>query len=209
MADRDGDQGPCAAFVISLESSEDGSITFSWPVIEGQDAVIWEIVDATGSLVAARMVETFVATSDHVDLLALAGPGSYTITVHAFGEGVGNLCDDVATVEVGSDGPVHWGPAAGACDIQLMAPLGTIANGLQTFFWSDVEGAESYALTLRNAEGTLVAMGGISAPSTSLTLDASAASIGPGTIFDVSIDAIQPDGGVWCSDSARVERDGS
>ena len=171
--------------------------------------MIWEIVDATGSLVAARMVETFVATSEHVDLLALAGPGSYTLIVSASSESEGTLCDDVVTVEVGSDGPVHWGPAAGACDIQLVAPLGTIANGLQTFFWSDVEGAESYSLTLRNNEGTLVAMGGISAPSTSITLDASAASIGPGTIFDVSIEAIQPGGGVWCSDSARVERGGS
>ena len=206
--DRDRDPGLCGAFVISLESSDDGSITFSWPVVEGQDAVIWEIGDAIGSLVAARMVETSMGTSEHVDLLALAGPGSYTLIVNASSETEGVLCQDRTTVEVGRDGPVHWGPAA-ACDIHLVAPLDTMANGLQTFFWSDVEGAESYSLTLRNGEGTVVATGGISAPSTSMTLDASVASIGPGTFFDVSIAAIQPGGGVWCSDSARLERGGA
>jgi len=206
--DRDRDPGLCGAFVISVETGDDGSITFSWPVIEGQDAVIWQIVDPTGSLAAARMVETFIATSEHVDLLSLAGPGTYTLIVSASSETEGTLCEDTTTVEVGADGPVGWGPAV-ACDIHLTAPLETIADGLQTFFWSNVEGAASYSLSLRNDAGAVVAMGAISAPATSMTLDTSIASIGPGTAFDVSIEAIQPGGGVWCADRVHVERPGA
>ena len=195
----------CADFMINVDAVADNSVSFSWPVIEGMEGAIYSINDASGALVAARMMMPAENNSETVD--GLDG-GMHRITVNAWTESEGYLCTAETVVEIPGeegDGPVHWGPAA-ACSISFTAPTDTIANGLQTFFWTSVEDAATYRLQLFNADGALVASGGISAPATSMTLDTSEGSIGPGTNWRATIDAYDSSSEIWCSSSVSLTR---
>lgn len=186
------DESPlCADFAISIDSTEGGTVIISWPAIEGADAAIISVNDSAGDLQYARMVhDTLTQTIDFYGWGADAG-APYTIRVAVGAEESGySLCVD--TTEVGrapeggsetdeDDGPVEWGPAADdPCEVAMVAPLETMANGLQTFFWTDVPEAESYRLRIYGQYDTVVAEGVIAAPATSLTLDVSEAAIGAG-----------------------------
>lgn len=197
------DPSVCDAFAVTVDEVDYSRITFSWPTVEGMEAVIYEVVAPDGTLFAARMMELSLGNNETVDVLT-GGSGSYTIRVHAWTEAAGYICEDTVVVDV-ELGPVDWGPAVG-CDIALVAPTSSMANGLQTFFWTDVEGAASYRLRLYNETGAVVAEGAMSAPATSMTLDASTASIGPGSMFVVTIEALQADGTSWCLYSIHLTR---
>lgn len=207
------DPGLCGEFAITIdELTEGGLLTFSWPAVEDTLGVVYEIVDQTSELIAARLVETAIGTSDTVDLSLMGtGPGEYTIIIHALTEEEGYVCHDETTIELEGIGPVEWGPAAedDECTVELVAPLETIANGLQTFFWSDVPGAESYWLRVYGQFDSVVAFGTIAAPATSLTLDVSEAAIGAGyggeEDFFIQINVMRGDES-WCSTGVRVRR---
>lgn len=95
------------------------------------------------------------------------------------------------------------------CEVALVAPVGTMANGLQTFFWTDVPGADSYRLRIYGQFDAVSAEGVISVPATSMTLNVSQASIGAGYAggneFYVQLDVIR-DGVRWCVTGNRVTR---
>jgi len=113
------------------------------------------------------------------------------------------LCEDEALVEIPPLGPVEWGPAV-VCSVTLLAPTEAIANGLQTFFWSEVPEATTYQVKIMNSSSVLVS-GRIAPPATSLTLDVSEAAIGPGTNFRIFVEAYTGPGEL-CTDSVSVTR---
>lgn len=208
------DNPVCAEFSISVDRNAEGVVTISWPAVEGADSAIVSAHDEAGELVYARMIVG--AFTDTIEFpLWSSGPGTFTIRVSVGSEGAGyNLCVRTIAVEVSGGGPVPWGPAAGddddsVCQITIIAPLHTIANGLQTFFWSEVPGADSYRLRVYGQFDVARADGVISAPATSMTLDVSEAAIGVGygggNEFYVQINAYRG-GDSWCSSGVRVTR---
>jgi len=202
--DETTDTGPCADFQVVAEV-DGGEIIFSWTLVEDAQAVIWSLLDERGSLLGARMVDVGMGTTDAVNVTAW-GLGRYTIIVEAWAEELGTFCAREVTVEVDELGPVEWGPGAGEeCSIRLEAPRDFIANGLQTFFWSVVPGAEGYEVHVSNSSDTLIASASVGAPATSLTLDTSEGAIGPGTEFYLRVFALRG-GEFWCMDGAIVQR---
>ncbi len=169
--DSPDDDPVCGAFGITVDSNEGGTVTISWPAIEGANTAIVSAHTDTGTLIYARMVHDVL--TDSIDFMALGGePGVYTIHVSVGSEELGyDLCGDTIAVDAEGMGAVPWGPAAGddddTCEIAITAPIGTMANGLQTFFWTEVPGAESYSLRVYGEFDVIVATGAISAPATS------------------------------------------
>ena len=200
----------CADFHVHAIPHEDGVVTVTWSDVEGADAAIVSSTDETGALTFAQMVED--ATSLHIDYASMGIVGGVqTIRVTVGSEELGyDLCADTVTAEV-TLGPVEWGPAESddeapeACTIQLTSPRDAIANGLQSFFWTPVEGAESYELHISNDRDTLILSAAVGAASTGVTVNVGEDAIGPGTEFYIRIFALR-DGAFWCSDGAIVER---
>lgn len=199
----------CADFAISVDSNDEGVVTISWPAVEGATHAYVSAADDTGTLVYARVVEDTTETIEFP--LWSSGPGTFTIRVSIGSEDPDFVtCADTIAVETSGGGPVPWGPAAGdECFVDIVAPRDTIANGLQTIFWTDVPGAESYWLRVYGEFDAVVASGTISAPATSITLDLSEAAIGVGyggsDDFYLQIDAMRG-GERWCANGVRVTR---
>ncbi|MFC1961352.1 hypothetical protein ACFLYO_11670 [Chloroflexota bacterium] len=208
----------CDDFLLRATIDEDDVIRVDWSPIPGANAAIVAYYDETGALMHAHMVNDVFETGYDLGLWGHA-PGVYTIVVSVGSEELGyELCHDATTVTYAGDdaeGPVDWGPAAGdeetadECVIDIVAPRETMANGLQTFFWNDVPGAESYWLRIYGQYDSVAAEGVIAAPATSLTLDVSEASIGVGYSgepdFYVQVNAMR-DGESWCANGVRVMR---
>jgi hypothetical protein len=196
----------CAEFGISVDANTDGIVTVSWPSIEGANAAIISATDEEGALVYARMVEDTL--TDTIDFPAWdAGPGTYTIHISVGSEDAGySLCADTIAVTVEGEAPAGDDDE---CVVDIVAPRETMANGLQTFFWTDVPGAESYQLSIYGEFDNRVAAGSITAPATSMTLDVSQAAIGVGysggNDFYIQINAYR-DGASWCANGVRVTR---
>ena len=203
----------CPDFGLTLELVRERMLTVRWSAVEGANAAIIAINAEDGALLYARMVVDVL--SDEIDLALWGiGPGTYTITVTVGSELLGyNLCGASETLVVEGEGPVEWGPAAGEgdaeCTVAIVAPTETIANGLQTIFWTEVPGAESYRIRVYGQFDSVVADGAISAPATSMTLDLSEVSIGAGyggeDDFYIQVDAYR-DGDRWCANGVRVRR---
>lgn len=206
------DFGECADFAIGVEISEHSVVTVTWPAVEGATAGIVSMTDETGAIVYARMVTD--ALIDTIDLNWWGiGPGTYDIRVTVGSEVLGyNVCGDLYTLEFEGQGPADWGipeELPEECAVDIIAPRETMANGLQTFFWTDVPGAESYRLRVYGQFDATVADGAITAPATSLTMDVSEASIGAGyggeDDFYIQINAYR-EGESWCANGVRVLR---
>lgn len=203
--DSPDDDPLCGAFGISVDAQDGYTVTISWSAVEGANAAIISANDDLGGLVYARMVvDTLTDTFD------VPGGGIYTIRVAVGAEDAGySLCVDTIAIEVEGEGPVHWGDDDDECEVAFVAPLDTIANGLQTFFWTDVPGAESYRLRIYGQFDSVVAEGVISAPATSLTMDVSLAAIGVGygggNDFYAQLDVMRG-GERWCVTGQRVTR---
>ncbi|NDJ78877.1 MAG: hypothetical protein GYB65_21710, partial [Chloroflexi bacterium] len=179
--------GPAVDCTVELvaprETMANGLQTFFWSDVPGAhhyNLRVWR----DGDMVANGTVSA-PATSLTLDVSeASIGSGTeFTIAIEAFLDAGGaNSCWD--SVDVVRDTPA-WGPAPGECRVELLAPLDTIANGIQTVFWSEVPGAHTYRVLVQDEAGSTVAQGSIGAPATSLTLDMSEGSIGPGTQFTI------------------------
>ncbi len=204
-----GDPTICADFHVQAVMHGDGVVTVLWPEVEGAQHAIISSVSESGELTYARMVEgVFSVNIDYAELGVTGGVQTIYVSVGA--EGVGTLCEDSTTVDV-QLGPVEWGPAfeddapPEECSIHLESPRDTIANGLQTFFWSAVPGAEAYELHISDSGDSLIATVGVDSHTTSVTFDTSEATIGAGSTFFVRIFALRG-GEFWCADGASVER---
>jgi hypothetical protein len=94
------------------------------------------------------------------------------------------------------------GPAAGQVDCLALAatsPLGGMAYGANTFYWTAAQGATSYRVNVYDENGALVASGDANAPNTSLTLDVLG---GAGFSYSWEVSALV-DGQLACT-TARV-----
>ena len=200
----------CADFRVSIDANDDGLVTFSWPLVEGAEGAIWQLSHEDGAH-AERLVEG--VTSDTVNLRDLADSGAFRLVVHAWSAADGYICTAEVTIELEGpptepepdpDGPGQVVPFA--CSIRLESPREGMANGLQTFFWSPVEGATGYRLRIYNEGSALVAEGTVAAPATSMTLDVSTAAIGHGFTFTVAIEALRS-GEHWCVDAVTQMRE--
>ncbi len=208
-----GDETLCADFRITVVPHDDGTVTVIWPEVEGAGYAIVSSTDETGALTYARLVEgETVHTIDYAGM-GIVG-GVQTIYVSVGTEGVGELCRATTTTEV-ELGPVDWGPPEGgeggdggegeACTIHLIAPREAIANGLQTFFWSAVPGADTYRVHVSSNLDSLLLAGAVPSSSTSITLNVGEDVIGPGTEFFIRVFAMRGDD-YWCVDGVIVER---
>ncbi len=203
-----GPESTCEGFQLLAAISDDGTVTVSWPEVEGATAAIVSSTNESGELTYARLVEG--ATSETIDYAArgITG-GTQTIHVDVGSEELGYaLCTGTLTVDI-TLGPVEWGEGEDdlpeECSITLESPRDIIANGLQTFFWSDVPGADGYELRISNSSDTLIMTTGVPGTSHSVTVDTSDAFIGPGTEFYIRIFALRDDA-YWCIDGVIVER---
>jgi hypothetical protein len=199
----------CADFAVSTVNEEDGTITVNWTAVEGSDYTTLAVYDqTTGEFLFGQRVEAGIDTTNFDLAMWGLDPGPYTIEVAANASGVPEpLCVEAVTVE-------YEGEALpGECEIDILAPRETIANGLQTVFWTpvpgDVEEGVRYELWVYGEFDARVAAASVMAPATSLTLDLSEAAIGAGYAgendFYLQINAFRGDER-WCSNGVRVTR---
>ena len=198
----------CAGFHLTATDNGDGTATITWTAVEGANAAIVSSTDESGALVYARMVEGTTSDTINYAELGITG-GVQTVRVTVGSEELGyELCGDSVSFEL-NVGPVDWGEGADdlpeECSITLESPRDVIADGLQTFFWSDVAGAEGYELHISNSSDSLILVAGMAASSHSVTINTSEAVIGPGTEFYIRIFALRDDI-YWCMDGVIAER---
>ncbi len=127
---------------------------------------------------------------------------TWTLRVAAMNASDMLLCTDEATVTFESE-IEHVVPYV--CDITLLSPREGMTNGLQTFYWTPVDGATSYRVRVYDESGAVVAEGTVDAPATSLTLDVSTGVIGGGFTFHVAVEALRY-GEHWCVDAVTELR---
>ncbi|MBI5960454.1 MAG: hypothetical protein HY866_17060 [Chloroflexi bacterium] len=198
----------CAGFGISVDREESGTVFLSWPQVEGANAAIVSAVSDTGTLIYARMVIDIL--TDVIDFPFWGAiTGTFTIHVTVGSEELGyNLCADSVVVNL-EEKPTEGEEPAEECTVDMIAPRGTMANGLQTFTWNDVPSASSYTLRIYGQFDAVVANGTTAAPSTSMTIDVSEAAIGLGyggsNEFYAQIDVFRG-GERWCANGVRVVR---
>lgn len=212
--DRPDDTGICADFDARVDvgapgTAQEGLVTVGWTEVEGVDHTIVAIFDETTDelLLGQRVEAGFTETTIDFALWDLpSGPFSAVVRIYPPGSD-DPLCEatvpfDYVTIELPEE-----------CAIDIVAPRETIANGLQTVFWTavpgDVELDVVYALWVYGQFDARVADGRVDAPATSLTLDLSEAAIGLGyggeNDFYLQINAFLGDER-WCSNGVRVVR---
>ena len=190
-------QEACENWWFEIHNNTGTSIDLVWPVYPGAEGYAVTVRDgATGDVVWGALVDGALT-----GITVYLDPGAYWVAVSPWNVTEGSYCGMETAVNLEGDGPVSWG----VCDVYLQAPREGMANGLQTFFWTPVDGATSYRVRIYNESGVLVAEGTIAAPATSLTLDVSTASIGEGLSFVVAIEAYR-DGEFWCVDTVTQFR---
>jgi hypothetical protein len=90
-------------------------------------------------------------------------------------------------------------PPANDCSVfQPQSPLDGLANGLTTFYWTLVPGADDYWVSIFNENGQNVRLASTGGIGTSISIDTSAAAIGPGSMFGWEVTAFQ-NGQVLCT----------
>ena len=178
-------------------------VGISWNPVPGAEhymLTIYGVLEDGGQVI----VMSGGSTTTHMAGAVPGGYDSYHVVVTAFTADNEALCAGETKLVFQPLGPVEWGPAVD-CSIGLLNT--SMANGLQTFFWTEAAGAVEYSLRIYNAAGTEYRAGAnIAAPATSVTLDTSEAAIGPGSSFSVVIDALSASGKSLCSDYALLSR---
>ncbi len=209
------DPGVCGDFDVTVDvgapfTDQEGLVTVHWPEVEGVDHTIVAAYDeTTGELVVGQRVEAGI-TETTIDFTLWDLPsGPYSVVVRIYAAGSDDaLCEETVAVDYLSGEPPE------DCEIDIVAPRETIANGLQTIFWTpvpeDIEEGVVYALWVYGEFDSRVAEARVNAPATSLTLDLSAAAIGPGyggeDDFYLQITAFWHGESVWCNNGVRVRR---
>lgn len=90
-------------------------------------------------------------------------------------------------------------PPAGDCSVfQPQSPLDGLANGISTFYWTLVPGADDYWVSIFNESGANVRLASTGGVGSSISIDTSAAAIGPGGMFGWEVTAFQG-GQVLCT----------
>jgi hypothetical protein len=69
--------------------------------------------------------------------------------------------------------------------------LDGLANGVTTFYWTLVPGADDYWVSIFNQDGQNVALASTGAAGTSVSIDTSVANMGPGTTFGWEVTAFR------------------
>src|SRR5690606_16928492 len=83
-------------------------------------------------------------------------------------------------------------PPANDCSVfQPQSPLDGLANGVTTFYWTLVPGADDYWVSIFNESGQNVALASTGAVGTSVSVDTSTGAIGEGTTFGWEVTAFQ------------------
>lgn len=83
-------------------------------------------------------------------------------------------------------------PPANDCSVfQPQSPLDGLANGITTFYWTLAPNADDYWVSIFNDAGQNVALASTGAVGTSVSVDTSAANIGPGTMFGWEVTAFR------------------
>lgn len=83
-------------------------------------------------------------------------------------------------------------PPANDCSVfQPQSPLDGLANGVTTFYWTLVPGADDYWVSIFNEGGQNVALASTGAVGTSVSVDTSTGAIGEGTTFGWEVTAFQ------------------
>ena len=198
----------CEAFAVTGEVLSNADRTATWSWTGWPDAAFYVGVlsyDDAGGVrtwydTSAYDAATTSLTTTHPP--AAETGNTWTLLVGAMSADGLVLCSDEATITFES-GVEHVVPYV--CDITLLSPREGMANGLQTFYWTPVEGATSYRVRVYNESGALVAEGVVDAPATSLTLDVSTGAIGGGFTFHVAVEALRY-GEHWCVDAVTELR---
>lgn len=89
-------------------------------------------------------------------------------------------------------------PANDCSVFQPQGPLDGLANGISTFFWSLMPGADDYWVSIFNDSGQNVALASTGGVGTSITVDTSFDAIGPGSTFGWEVTAFRG-GQVLCT----------
>ncbi len=91
------------------------------------------------------------------------------------------------------------------CTITLLSPREGMANGMQTFYWTAVDGATGYRVRIYNESGALVAEATVGPLVNNVTIDVSTAAIGGGFTFNVTVEALRGSA-TWCQDGVTELR---
>lgn len=90
-------------------------------------------------------------------------------------------------------------PPAGDCSVfQPQSPLDGLANGITTFYWTLMPGADDYWVSIFNESGQNVRLASTGGVGTSISVDTSSTAIGGGTLFGWEVTAFQ-NGQVLCT----------
>ena len=210
------DPGVCGDFEVrvgvgALGSDLAGSVTVNWTEVEGVDHTVLAVFDeTTGELIFGQRVEAGITETRFILGWWHLPSGPYSVVVRIYSpESDVALCEETVMFDYLSPEPPEE-----ECEIDIVAPRETIANGLQTIFWTsvpgDVEANVVYALWVYGQFDARVADARVNAPATSLTLDLSEAAIGVGyggeNDFYLQINAFWGEER-WCASGVRVTRE--
>jgi uncharacterized protein YraI len=90
-----------------------------------------------------------------------------------------------------STGQPTQAPANDCSVFQPQSPLDGMANGVTTFYWTLMPGADDYWVSVFNENGQNVALASTGAVGTSVSIDTSVARIGAGTFFGWEVTAFR------------------
>jgi hypothetical protein len=191
-------------YFISVTQDSSGIVRFSWSDNAGSSiAFFFYHDDVQIHVMNIRSADNVGEATYQLDWASLAGSD----TVEIEGREVGQL-GDVCTTRTSVTRPEPASrpvPAMNCADLALTSPLGGMANGFQSFFWNDLEGAVSYRLNFYDAGALLLSMD-FDGDTTTAELDVSRNAIGGDTPLTVELLAFDAAGN-QCSQTYSIARE--